>query len=164
MAQKGRVEAVFAVHGVSKSEPNDVFRRHKTPNEVRTFGRNGAKDASRIDKLTSVVENLVFFTESIAVTDKENKIVCNFGGSFMIMNKSIPKQIQLIMSREGLNYCETFDNEGKTYYFLSYVSENGEPQPTGLPIIYYIDKDKPVQLSFDKSLLILSKLPDDGEE
>ena len=68
------------------------------------------------------------------------------------------------MSREGLNYCETFDHEGKTYYILSYVSENGEPQPTGLPIIYYIDKDKPVQLSFDKSLLILSKLPDDGEE
>ena len=82
----------------------------------------------------------------------------------MIMNKSIPKQIQLIMSREGFNYCETFDYEGKTYYFLSYVSENNEPQPTGLPIIYYIDKDKPVQLSFDKSLLILSKLPDDGEE
>lgn len=131
---------------------------------MRTFGRNGAKGNPRIDKLTSVVENLVFFTESIAVTDKENKIVCNFGGSFMIMNKSIPKQIQLIMSREGLNYCETFDYEGKTYYFLSYVSESGEPQPTGLPIIYYIDKDKPVQLSFDKSLLILSKLPDDGEE
>ena len=82
----------------------------------------------------------------------------------MIMNKSIPKQIQLIMSREDLNYCETFDYEGKTYYILSYVSENGEPQPTGLPIIYYIDKENPVQLSFDKSLLILSKLPDDGEE
>ena len=114
LAQKGRVEAVFIVQGVSKSEPNVVFRRHKTPNEVRTFGRNGAKVTSRIDKLTSVVENLVFFTESIAVTDKENKIVCNFGGSFMIMNKSIPKQIQLIMSREGLNYCETFDYEGKT--------------------------------------------------
>ena len=61
LAQKGRVEAVFAGHGVWKSEPNDVFRRHKTPNEVRTFGRNGAKDASRIDKLISVVENLVFF-------------------------------------------------------------------------------------------------------
>ena len=152
------------MQGVLKSEPNDVFRRHKTPIEVRTFGRNGAKDASRIDKLTSVVENLVFFTENIAVTDKEKKIVCNFGGSVMIMNKSIPKQIQLIMSREGLNYCETFDYEGKTYYILSYVSENGEPQPTGLPIIYYIDKENPVQLSFDKSLQILSKLPDDGEE
>lgn len=116
------------------------------------------------DKSIGVFENLVFFTENIAVTDKENKIVCNFGGSVMIMNKSIPKQIQLIMSREGLNYCETFDYEGKTYYILSYVSENGEPQPTGLPIIYYIDKENPVQLSFDKSLLILSKLPDDGEE
>lgn len=97
---------------------------------MRTFGRNEAKVTSRIDKSTSAVENLVFFTENIAVTDKENKIVCNFGGSFMIMNKSIPKQIQLIMSREGLNYCETFDYEGKTYYILSYVSENNEPQPT----------------------------------
>lgn len=68
------------------------------------------------------------------------------------------------MSREGLNDCYAFDVDGETYYFLSYVSENGEPQPTGLPIIYYIDKDKPVQLTFDNSLLILSKLPDDGEE
>lgn len=51
LAQKGRVEAVFIVHGVWKSEPNVVFRRHKTPNEVRTFGRNRAKVASRIDFL-----------------------------------------------------------------------------------------------------------------
>ena len=51
LAQKGRVEAVFAVHVVSKSEPNDVFRRHNLPNEVRTFGRNGAKVTSRIDFL-----------------------------------------------------------------------------------------------------------------
>lgn len=68
------------------------------------------------------------------------------------------------MSREGLNDCYAFDVDGETYYFLSYVGDDGEPQPTGLPIIYYIDKDKPVQLSFEKSLLILSKLPDDGEE
>jgi hypothetical protein len=73
LAQKGRVEVVFAGHGVWKSEPNDVFRRHKTPNEVRTFGRNGAKVTSWIDKLTSVVENLVFFIENIAVTDKGKK-------------------------------------------------------------------------------------------
>lgn len=51
LAQKGRVEAVFAGHGVWNSEPNVVFRRHKTPNEVRTFGRNGAKGNCRIDFL-----------------------------------------------------------------------------------------------------------------
>lgn len=51
LAQKGRVEAVFAGQGVSKSEPNGVFRRHETPYEVRTFGRNGAKDNCRIDFL-----------------------------------------------------------------------------------------------------------------
>lgn len=63
LAQKGRVEAVFIVQGVSKSEPNDVFRRHKTPNEVRTFGRNGAKGNCRIDFLM-ISETFLLFPDT----------------------------------------------------------------------------------------------------
>ena len=63
LAQKGRVEAVFAGQGVSKSEPNDVFRRHKTPNEVRTFGRNGAKGNPRIDFLM-ISETFLLFPDT----------------------------------------------------------------------------------------------------
>lgn len=81
------------------------------------------------------------------------------------MNKSIPKQIQLIMSREGLNDCYAFDVDGETYYFLSYVSDDGTPMPTGLPIIYTMQNDKPIQLSEDDAFSIISKIPNkDGEE
>lgn len=71
----------------------------------------------------------------------------------------IPKYIQDQLEEYGCNDATLLTVEGKKYWSLQLIDEDGYPAPIGLPIIFQQhDNDTFSQLSDDDALNLNSKL------
>lgn len=71
----------------------------------------------------------------------------------------IPKPIQEQLEDYGFNHASSETIDGKTYWFLSLVDEEGHPLPTGRPVIFQQLTDGHFyELEDDQVHKLLSKL------
>lgn len=68
---------------------------------------------------------------------------------------NIPDCIKKKQKELCLNSATQLVKGNKVYWELSQVDKEGNPEPTGLPLIYEVIGDKAIKLSVDESFQIL---------
>ena len=68
---------------------------------------------------------------------------------------NIPDCIKKKQKELHLNIATQIIKDNKVYWELSQVDKEGNPEPTGLPLIYEVTGDKARKLSVDESFQIL---------
>ncbi|MBR3455752.1 MAG: hypothetical protein IKH26_10545 [Bacteroidaceae bacterium] len=75
------------------------------------------------------------------------------------MEKNIPEQVRIIAESEACNrihFCGV--DKGSEVYSISEVNDEGQPIPTGLPVLVLWDGKETTIISGEDSLKLLSRL------